>query len=116
MKIIFLTLLIMFAIGGIPYLIGWIEWKIKYPIISDTPPMRILSRGDYVTFKNGRRFKFDGRDINLDFVFEDQDTCIEHRMKNEDVFTNISSVSSRYGLKWRKPLKDNFEWSKLKKT
>lgn len=107
MKVILLTLITMLAIGGLPELIGWIEWKIKYPIVSDTIPMRILSVGDLVTFGNGNlKFRYRGRDdVNFDFVFENYETLLENRMTREDVLSNISSVSSKYGLKWRKPKK-----------
>ncbi len=106
MKEILLTLITMLAIGGLPELIGWIEWKIKYPIVSDTIPMGMLSVGDLVTFGNGKKFRYRGRDaINLDFVFENHETLVEHIMTREYVLSNISSVSSKYGLKWRKPKK-----------
>ena len=103
MQSIIFSIVALIILSITPSFIGWCIHKIKYPILSDTPPMGILQDGDEVYIR-GKRYRYNGmsNNNNIYYHFMAYDSVSDTMMTLFQTLKGLQSVKGRHGYKWRK--------------
>lgn len=105
--IFWLLVLFPIIVGLLQWAIETIVFKIKYPIISETPPMRIMERDD-VAILDDRKYYYTGVSDDLNHYFtSDSSPLFDLPIKRDVFYKSVTSIYCKKGIKWKKPNKAN---------
>lgn len=107
----FLVVSLVWSIGS-PLLMArlapWFEYKIDYPIYSIEPPYSLLDINDEIYLSDSKEvYIFTGIDSNYNLYFRTKNNSLTCKLSDREYRKRIVRINGKYGLKWKKTIRDN---------